>query len=83
MTVEKKTPYNFVSVDVEKAVTDTPVWHGRQEAGTEYFSGELCCTLQVLTPLLVGNQQVDAEDGNKCIQPLIFNGRVVIPGSSI
>lgn len=53
-------PYGFVPLDVESAITDTPVWHDGSFntdviENVGLLSGELRCTLTALTPLLPGN----------------------------
>ena len=54
-------PYNFVPVRPEAAVTGTPRYHDglAREPDTGRLSGELHCTLEALTPLFVGNEQVE------------------------
>lgn len=46
-------PYQFAPVQ-DKAISDTPVFHDGS-AGEGLLSGELLCSLEALTPLLVGN----------------------------
>ena len=53
-------PYGFVPINIESAITDTPVWHDGsrpddKELDSGLLSGELRCTLTALTPLLPGN----------------------------
>jgi CRISPR-associated protein (TIGR03986 family) len=43
----------------ELALTDRPVFHDVQQTDDDFWSGELLCTLTVLTPLVVGNYQFD------------------------
>src|SRR5947209_5029458 len=52
-------PYHFIPVAPELAVSDSPVFHDVQQTGEDAWSGELRCTLEALTPLLVGNYQFD------------------------
>jgi CRISPR-associated protein (TIGR03986 family) len=63
---ERYPPYHFVPVakkqnaDEVDALLDTPVFHdGTQK---DVYSGELCCTLTALTPLLVANDQYLAKE---------------------
>lgn len=57
-------PYRFAPIDIERAVTDVPVWHDGTPSpgGTPLYSGELHCTLVALTPLLPGNHRYAAKD---------------------
>jgi CRISPR-associated protein (TIGR03986 family) len=59
-------PYGFVPVRLERAVTEAPVLHdGRLPNDCkeeDLVSGELCCTLQTLTPMLAGCHQYEAKD---------------------
>ncbi|MBI5331187.1 MAG: TIGR03986 family CRISPR-associated RAMP protein [Betaproteobacteria bacterium] len=79
-------PYGFAPIDLKHAINDAPVWHDGSSGG-DLLSGEIRCTLTVLTPLLVGNQQI----GNQQIEtssshhlyPLMMGNQVVVPGSSI
>ncbi|WP_262966760.1 TIGR03986 family type III CRISPR-associated RAMP protein [Methylobacter psychrophilus] len=96
--IPKKNPYTFLPIDLASTVKDTPVWHdGSSEEKT--YSGELCCTLTALTPLLVGNQSFKVKDAKSdelpapkdnldlekaIMEPLrLPDDRVVLPGSSL
>jgi CRISPR-associated protein (TIGR03986 family) len=60
-------PYHFVPVAKKKnadevdAILDKPMFHNGNSEETVY-SGELCCTLTALTPLLVANDQYLAKE---------------------
>lgn len=59
-------PYHFVpvakkpNVDEVDALLDTPVFHDGKNQNV--YSGELCCTLTALTPLLVANDQYNINE---------------------
>lgn len=52
-------PYHFVPIHPDLAVTDEPVFHDVQKCGPEFWSGELHCELECLTPLIAGNYQFE------------------------
>lgn len=57
----EKLTYRFAPIDINLAVTDSPVWHdGLSDEGL--LSGEILCTLKALTPLLPGNTSYPASD---------------------
>lgn len=51
-----KLPYGFTVVNTGQSVVDTPIKHDGSNGG-ELLSGEICCTLTALTPLLAGNER--------------------------
>jgi CRISPR-associated protein (TIGR03986 family) len=57
-------PFHFVPVLPERAVTDTPVYHGRLDLA-EKWTGEVRCTLTALTPLLAANDQYELKDAEE------------------
>ncbi len=91
-------PYGFKMINIDQAVTESPVWHDGSSGG-DLLSGEILCTLKALTPLLPGNARykVDEADQTELRQwgfgdldkekqisePLLLeDGRVVIAGSA-
>ncbi|MCS7306406.1 MAG: TIGR03986 family CRISPR-associated RAMP protein [Thermoguttaceae bacterium] len=73
-------PYHFVPIEPGVAITDTPVFHDIQQTGDDFWSGQLQCTLTALTPLLVGNYQIEyrylAEPLKTAYQRLLQDRRV-------
>ena len=91
-------PYRFIRV--ERPVQAPPVWHDGAPLAEPTFSGELLCSLEALTPLLVGSRRYQAKEdadpkilrswelkdlpgGKSIVEPLFWNSRVVLPGTSI
>lgn len=71
-------PYQFVNIKKKAdgnpaSVTDTPVFHDGKPIGEDTCSGEIRCTLEALTPLLVGNDQYEAKEveGSRAINDMI------------
>lgn len=78
-----KTPYSFSPIDVNKSVTDTPMWRDGSSQ-EENYSGELLLSFTALTPLLVGNLQRNINQRQSTLVPqMLENGQILIPGSSL
>jgi hypothetical protein len=60
----KNLPYGFIHINTEKSVLDTPILHDGSSGG-ELLSGEICCTLTALTPLLPGNARYSVEEADQ------------------
>lgn len=60
----KNLPYGFIRINTEKSVLDTPILHDGSSGG-ELLSGEICCTLTALTPLLPGNARYSVEEADQ------------------
>lgn len=88
-------PYGFVPVDLNRALTATPVLHDGSSGG-DLLSGEILCELEALTPLLPGNARYAVSDARtqwgfqglendkQIAEPLrLPDGRVVIAGSAL
>jgi len=77
---ERYPPYHFVPVakkaDKVDALLDTPVFHDGKSK--DVYSGELRCTLTALTPLLVANDQYQA---NEVKEAKVHNNGVDLPDS--
>lgn len=73
-------PYNFIPWFKDKTLRAVP----DTKRGVLY-SGSIECTLEALTPLLIGANQDRKEDGNEPSHKSFFkvNGSFVIPGSSL
>jgi CRISPR-associated protein (TIGR03986 family) len=83
---DEQLPYAFISIDPDVAVHDTPM--PRDGRSTEARkSGEILVTLTALTPLIVGNHHLQADDGKSGeIVPERLpdeHRRVLIAGSSL
>ncbi len=61
-------PYHFVPVEPELAITDAPVFHDVQRIDEEFWSGELCCTLTALTPLIAANYQFEYQAASEKVK---------------
>ena len=55
-------PYHFVPVRPDLAIADSPVPHHVQHLGDDWWSGELRCSMTVLTPTLAANDQYEYRD---------------------
>lgn len=75
-------PYNFIRVDTQFSLTDTPVYHDNDHS--QLFSGKLKCSLRLLTPTIVGNYHYRNSENETVIEPMMTaDGRAIIPGTSI
>jgi CRISPR-associated protein (TIGR03986 family) len=74
-----ETPYHFVPINPALAVAAEPVFHDVQQTSEGFWSGELHCTLEALTPLIAGNYQYDyqflADDLKARYQKLLADRR--------
>lgn len=61
-------PYGFATINPEHRVEASPVWHDGSNTTDALFSGEIRCTLQALTPLLVGNTHYEYSKANSEIR---------------
>lgn len=84
-TAKQALPYDFLPLDTSKTVTAEQIPHDGSSQ-QELYSGELRCEMTTLTPLLVGWKKHKEDKDKKndgVLQPLLHDGRVLIPGTSI